>query len=215
MDPRGFGLDLALTATRPATLHDHDGWIDFGPAGGSYYYSRTAMTATGTLTLDGQPLAVDGTAWFDHQWGDFISIGGGGWDWFAVNLADGTDLTLSLVRDADGTYPLVYGTVVSADGSARHLDRDAFTVEVTDRWTSPATGADYPAGWTVRIPGEDLVVELRPTVAAQELDTRQTTGVIYWEGSQVVRATRGGVAIGGEGYVELTGYAGATTSGAP
>ena len=92
----------------------------------------------------------------------------------------------------------------------RHLDRDAFSVDVTDRWVSPTTGADYPAGWTIHIPGDDLTIELRPTVAAQELDTRATTGVIYWEGSQVVRATRGGVALGGEGYVELTGYAGST-----
>jgi len=207
--PTGLGLDLTLAATKPAALHDNDGWIDFGPAGGSYYYSRTAMTATGTLTVGGTPVQVEGKAWFDHQWGDFISVGGGGWDWFAVNLADGTDITLSLVREADGTYPLIYGTVVAPDGTTRHLDRDAFSVEVTDRWVSPASGADYPAGWTVRIPGDDLTIDLRPTVAAQELDTRATTGVIYWEGSQVVRATRGGVVLGGEGYVELTGYAGA------
>ena len=191
--PGGLGLDLRLEATKPAALHDHDGWIDFGPAGGSYYYSRTAMDARpGPLTLDGRRLAVDGAAWFDHQWGDFISVGGGGWDWFAVNLDDGTDLTLSLVRDADGTYPLIYGTVVAPDGTVRHLDRDAFEVEVTDRWTSPATGADYPAAWTIRIPGDDLVIRLHPTVAAQELDTRATTGVVYWEGSQVVEATRAG-----------------------
>jgi predicted secreted hydrolase len=209
----GLALDLRLAATRPPALHEHDGWIDFGPAGGSYYYSRTSMTAIGTLTLGGRPLAVEGAAWFDHQWGDFISVGGGGWDWFAINLDDGTDLTLSLVRDADGSYPLIYGTIVGADGSVRNLDRDAFTVEVTDRWASPATRADYPAGWTIRIPGEDLTVSLRPTVAAQELDTRATTGVIYWEGSQVVRATRAGRSIGGQGYVELTGYAPAPMPG--
>jgi predicted secreted hydrolase len=210
--PGGLGLDLRLDATKPPALHGADGWIDFGPAGGSYYYSRTAMDATGTLTLDGRTLTVDGTAWFDHQWGDFISVGGGGWDWFAVNLADGTDLTLSLVRNADGSYPLIYGTVVAADGSVRHLEHDAFTVDVTAPWTSPATGATYPAGWTIRIPGDDLVIDLRPTVADQELDTRATTGVVYWEGSQVVRATRAGAALGGEGYVELTGYAQSTTS---
>ena len=70
---------------------------------------------------DGQPLSVTGEAWFDHQWGDFIAVGGGGWDWFAVNLDDGTDLTLSLVRAADGTYPLVYGTYVAPDGTVTHL----------------------------------------------------------------------------------------------
>jgi predicted secreted hydrolase len=205
--PAGLGLDLRLAATKPAALHDRDGWIDFGPAGGSYYYSRPAMSAAGSLTLDGQARAVDGIAWFDHQWGDFISVGGGGWDWFAVNLDDGIDLSLSLVRDADGRTPLVYGTLITADGSVRHLGRDAFSVEVVDHWTSPASGATYPAGWAIRIPGERLAISLRPTVAAQELDTRPTTGVVYWEGSQVVRATRDGRVIGGEGYVELTGYA--------
>lgn len=208
--PGGLGLDLALSSRKPPALHDRDGWIDFGPAGGSYYYSRTAMDAGGTVTLDGEALAVTGDAWFDHQWGDFVSVGGGGWDWFAVNLDDGTDLTISLVRDADGTYPLIYATLVDPAGATRHLERDAFSVEVTSRWISPATGADYPAGWSIAIPTEDLVIELEPTVAAQELDTRATTGVVYWEGSQVVRATRAGRPVSGAAYVELTGYAPST-----
>ena len=200
-----FALDVE--ATKPAALHDTDGWIDFGPAGGSYYYSRTAMDATGTLTLGNRVLAVEGSAWFDHQWGDFIAVGGGGWDWFAVNLEDGTDLTLSLVRDADGSYPLVYGTLVEADGATRHLPSDTFAIDVTDDWTSPHSGARYPAAWHITLPGEGLEIVLEPTVADQELDTRATTGVVYWEGSQVVRASRDGVPLGGEAYVELTGYA--------
>jgi len=204
--PAGLGLQLALRATKPAALHDGIGWIDFGPGGSSYYYSRTSMTASGTLSINGTSVAVTGTAWFDHQWGDFIAVGGGGWDWFAVNLDDGTDLTLSLVRDADGSYPLVYGTLVARDGPTTHLPREAFTVEVTERWRSPVTGADYPAGWRVSLPGQDLVIDLSPTVADQELDTRATTGVVYWEGSQRVTARRGRAPLGGEAYVELTGY---------
>jgi predicted secreted hydrolase len=202
-----FGFDLALTSRKPPALHDRDGWIDFGPGGGSYYYSRTSIAASGQLTLDGATIPVTGDAWFDHQWGDFISVGGGGWDWFAVNLDDGTDMTLSLVRDADGSYPLVYGTLVEPTGTTRHLRQDAFTVTATDRWTSPRTGADYPAAWTIAIPAEGLAIELRPTVPDQELDTRATTGVVYWEGSQVVTAHRNGSELGGQAYVELTGYA--------
>jgi RND superfamily putative drug exporter len=215
LDPReaaAAGLDgeaalqLDLRATKPAALHDTDGWIDFGAGGSSYYYSRTAMSARGELRIGGRMVNVTGAAWFDHQWGDFIAVGGGGWDWFAANLDDGTDLTLSLVRDAGGAYPLVYGTLVDASGRTRHLPREAFSVEVTNRWTSPTTNADYPAGWLIEIPSEDLVIELSPTVPDQELDTRATTGVVYWEGSQVVRARRGGTSLGGEAYVELTGY---------
>jgi predicted secreted hydrolase len=208
----GMTMQLDLAATKPPALHDEDGWIDFGPAGGSYYYSRTAMTANGSLTLGDRTLHVEGSAWFDHQWGDFIAVGGGGWDWFAVNLDDGTDVTISLVRDADGNYPLVYGTLVDAEGRTRHLSGSSFSVDVTDHWTSPHTGAQYQAGWVIRLPDENLEIALEPTVADQELDTRPTTGVIYWEGSQVVRATRDGTPIGGEAYVEMTGYA-ATLAG--
>jgi predicted secreted hydrolase len=203
----GFGLSLALRATKPPALHGGSGYIDFGPAGGSYYYSRTAMTADGTVTVGDRVMAVNGTAWFDHQWGDFIAVGGGGWDWFAVNLDDGTDITLSLVRAADGSYPLAYGTLVEPSGITRHLDRDSFAVTVTDHWVSPATGAAWPAGWAVTLPREGLSIRLAPTVPHQELDTRATTGVVYWEGSQRVTATRDGNPLGGRAYVELTGYA--------
>jgi predicted secreted hydrolase len=165
------------------------------------------MSARGTLTVHGRTVSVEGEAWFDHQWGDFIAVGGGGWDWFAVNLADGSDLTLSFVRDRAGAYSLVYGTYVGADGAATHLPADAFAVTVTGHWTSPKTGAVYPAGWHVTVPGRGLTIDLAPTVAGQELDTRPTTGVVYWEGSQVVRATRNGKPVAGAAYVELTGYA--------
>jgi predicted secreted hydrolase len=203
-------LELSLESRKPPALHDRDGWIDFGPGGGSYYYSRTDMAAEGRLTIGDDTYPVVGQAWFDHQWGDFISVGGGGWDWFAVNHDDGTDVTLSLVRDAEGSYPLIYGTLVRPDGTTKHLERDAFTVRTTARWTSPTTGATYPSGWSIDIPAEHLSFDLTPTVAAQELDTRATTGVVYWEGSQEVRVRRGPrdmAEAGGQAYVELTGYA--------
>jgi predicted secreted hydrolase len=209
-----FGLDLDLVASGAPVLHNRIGYIDFGPAGGSYYYSRPRMTATGTLQLGTATLQVSGTAWFDHQWGDFIAVGGGGWDWFAANLADGSSLTLSLVRDAGGAYPLAYGTLQRADGSVRHLDRDAFSVTTQGTWTSPGTGARYPAGWRIDVPSEGLEMALTPAVAAQELDTRATTGVVYWEGAQRVTATLRGTPVSGEAYVELTGYA-ATAAPAP
>jgi predicted secreted hydrolase len=150
-------------------------------------------------------MQVEGSAWFDHQWGDFIAVGAGGWDWFAVNLDDGTDLALSLVRDAAGGYPLVYGTL-SAGSRTRHLTDRSFDVTPTGEWQSPRTGAVYPAGWRITVPGEDLEIELLPTVADQELNTTATTGVVYWEGSQRVTAVHLGEIVGGEAYVELTGY---------
>jgi predicted secreted hydrolase len=204
--PGGLAWSLALHAEKPPVLH-RGGWIDFGPAGGSYYYSRTRLAVGGTLDLGAGPAPVTGLAWFDHQWGDFIAIGGG-WDWFAISLDDGSDLTLSLVRDPEGATALAYGTLVDANGTATTLDATAFRVTTTGSWTSPHSGARYPAGWIIDVPSRDLRVTLIPTVADQELDARATTGVVYWEGSQRVTAVRHGQPLGGQAYVELTGYAG-------
>ena len=199
-----FGLQLDLRTTKPPAFHNGDGFVDFGPAGSSYYYSRTRLTATGTLELDGQKLRVDGIAWFDHQWGDFVSVGGGGWDWIAINLDDGTDITTSTVFDAVGTPVVQYGTLVAASGEVRHLDSSEITAGEGGSHQSPSTGQLYPASWQVLF--DDYEINLKPTVLDQELDTRATTGVIYWEGSQIVQATKAGAPVGGEAYVEITRY---------
>ena len=199
-----FGLQLDLQATKPPAFHDGDGYVDFEPAGNSYYYSRTRLSAAGTLDLDGERMAVDGIAWFDHQWGDFVSVGAGGWDWIAINLDDGTDITASSVFDAAGDLVLRYGTLVTAAGEVRHLDQDQVTVDSALSYLSPSTGRRYPALWQVFV--DDYAIVTTPTVGDQELDTRATTGVIYWEGSQNVAATKAGVRVGGEAYVEITRY---------
>lgn len=200
-------LGLQLTAPAAPVLHDTDGWVGFADAGGSYYYSRTRMPTAGTITVDGAPLAVTGSSWFDHQWGDFIAIGDGGWDWFALNLSDGSDLMLSFVRDAAGGYPLVYGTWVTTDGRVRHLDASEINLTSTGTWLSPTTGTLWPSGWSLEIERLNLAVTITPEVANQELDTRASTGVVYWEGASAVVGTRGRRAITGRAYVELTGYA--------
>jgi predicted secreted hydrolase len=220
-----FGLQLDLQSTKQPALHDGDGFVDFGPAGSSYYYSRTRLTATGTIVLDGVPMAVEGIAWFDHQWGDFVSVGGGGWDWFALNLSDGTDLTISLVRDVTGAVVIKYGTLVDPEGGVTHLDESAFTVAPIGSWPSPRSGNTYDVNWQISLPSAlpsgAFDISLVPTVFDQELDTRATTGVAYWEGSQRVLVTstvdaKTAGEIGGEAYVEMTRYdAGSAGSGAP
>jgi predicted secreted hydrolase len=206
----GYKLDLDLTALRPPALHLgvpplQPGLLSFGPAGYSYYYSRTRMAAAGTLEVEGgPPLGVRGEAWMDHQWGDFLVLGGG-WDWFAGNLADGRDVTISLVRDASGATLASYGTLVEATGEARHLPPGSFTVDVEGAWTSPRTGVRYPSGWRLRVPGDGLDTLWTPLLEDQELDTRASSGVTYWEGAVAIEeaGSRAGL---GRGYVELTGY---------
>jgi predicted secreted hydrolase len=199
-----YGIDLTLTATRPPVLHD-GGLVTFGAAGDSYYYSRTRMAISGTIEDHGERVPVTGLAWFDKQWGNFLVMGGG-WDWFSLHLDDGSDLMLNLIRNANGETSIAYGTYVAPDGSFRHLPGDQFEVSILDRWTSPKTGITWPSGWRATVRDPELDLRITPVIPDQELDTRQSTSMVYWEGSQSVTGTRSGQPVGGQGYVELVGY---------
>ncbi len=202
-----YAIDLTLTATKPPALHNDIGYVEFGPAGGSYYYSRTNMHVTGSLTVGDEELEVTGEAWMDHQWGNFISVGAGGWDWFSVQLENNQELTISLIFDAESNVVMSYGTLVFEDGTVEHLQPGDFAVEPTDKWRSPDTGATYPSRWTIEVPDHAWSIELVPSLPQQELDTTASTGVIYWEGEVEVTGTVSGSPVAGLGYVELTGYA--------
>lgn len=210
----GYAFTLDLQAVKPPALHN-GGYIDFGPSGGSYYYSRTRMAVRGTLDDHGVTKEVTGEAWFDHQWGNFLGIGGGGWDWFSAQLADGSDFTLSLLRGLDQQLSGAYGTYVAPDGTDSFIAREDLQVEVTASWTSPRTGVTYPAGWRVTLPRQGLTLRFTPVIPDQELDTRASTATIYWEGAVAIAGERDGHPITGAGYVELTGYDQATGARRP
>jgi predicted secreted hydrolase len=203
----GYAVRLAATTTKVAALHNGDGYIDYGNGTASYYYSWTRLTVSGTLDLGQGPLPVTGEAWMDHQWGDFATFEDGGWDWFAVQLEDGTDVMLYLIRDAEGDALRVDGSIVSPAGELSVLGAGDFLVNTEGEWTSPTTGTTYPSRWTIEVPDHDLTMRVSPSLPDQELDTRATTGVIYWEGEAVVEAMFRGQPVDGYGYVELTGYA--------
>jgi predicted secreted hydrolase len=195
-----FGLQLRLTDEKPPALH-HGGYIDEGTAGGSYYYSRTRLMVTGTLRqAGGAPIPVSGLAWMDHQWGNFVVTAALKWDWYSLQLDDRTDLMLYVLRGSSA----VYGTEVLADGTTRDLAAGAVLVKTTGQWTSPHTGAVYPAGWQLTLP-DGATLNVEPVLEDQELyfPAAAQGSLAYWEGAVSVSGDRSGV-----GYVELTGYAG-------
>lgn len=201
-----YGIDLTLRSTKPAVLHDEDGLISFGAAGDSYYVTRTRMEVQGWIDDHGERKRVTGLAWFDHQWGNFLVLGGG-WDWLSAQLDDGSDIMVNTVRDDNGVLQLAYGTFVAADGTSRHLPGSAFTLEPRGAWVSPRTGARYPSGWNVRVQDPLLELVFDPVLLDQELVTEGTTGQTYWEGQHRVTGWHNGRQVSGWGYVELTGYA--------
>jgi len=211
-------LELKLTPSKPPVLHGGDGVSRKG--GGekeySHYVSMTRLTATGTLTGKGSRLALSGTAWFDHEWGPgALPARATGWDWFALQLADGSELMLYRIRlDGGKASPFSAGTFVPADGGpARAIAWSDVALKPLSAWASPRSGAVYPAVWSLRIASLRLDTTVTPLVADQELVTEKSTGVTYWEGACRVEGTREGRPVAGRAYVEMTGYAGRDVPG--
>ena len=201
-------LDLMLTETRPPVLHGDSGLSQKGPEPGnaSYYYSLIGQRAAGAVTVGGQRFDVTGQAWKDHEWStSALSDGAVGWDWISLQMDDGGALMLFEIRRADGTRePLSAGTYIAPDGTLTHLAAGDWTLDVTDTWTSPTSGGEYPAGWRIAVPAVGLELTGRPQMANQELNV----STVYWEGAVAFEGTRDGAPVSAEGYIELTGYAG-------
>jgi predicted secreted hydrolase len=212
----GYALDVELTGAKPAVLHAGNGIITYGAAGFSYYYSRPLMLVAGTLTNHGTHIQVTGQAWMDHQWGNFITSAGTGWDWYSIQLADNTEYMLYMIRGADKQPLSAVGTYIAPDGTAKELQADDIRTQALGTWTSPHTGGVYPSGWHIAIASQALSLSLVPRLLDQELMTSRSTGVAYWEGAVAIHGQRGQHTLDGAGYVELTGYAPTSpTSGAP
>ena len=203
-DP-GFSVDLALTAAKPPVLNGDAGLSQKSAEAGnaSYYYSMTRWLTDGSLRLGDDSFRVSGLSWLDREWStSALAADQVGWDWFALQLSDGSDLMFYNLRNLDGSQDEnSAGTWVDADGSSLHLERGDVDITVTNTWESPEGGV-YPSGWTLRVPQQGLELQVRPVMADQELFTT----VRYWEGAVDVMGERRGIPIEGRGYVELTGY---------
>jgi predicted secreted hydrolase len=207
----GIAVELILRPLKPPVIHGHAGVSRKGQEIGqaSHYYSLTRLGTDGRVTIDGETFRVTGTSWMDHEFGSAdLSEDLVGWDWFSLQLQDGTDIMIYRLRRGDGTLePASSGTVIYPDGRADSLSLGDMDLAATDHWRSPASGARYPAGWHVTLPRLQLDLQIAPLMSAQELATRRSTNVTYWEGAVEISGTAQGRAVTGQGYVELTGYA--------
>lgn len=202
-----FELALRFAPTQAVLLQGDAGLSRKGPKPGesSYYYSEPQLKTQGRITLHGQAFEVTGTAWLDHEWSEtYLSPDAVGWDWLGMNLADGSALTAFRLRDRAGGAVWAGGSYRSSAGALRVFGPDEVSFEPGRTWKSPSTQASYPVDWTLRTPSGRFTV--RALLDNQELDSRGSTGAVYWEGLSDLLDERG--ARVGRGYLEMTGYAG-------
>jgi len=209
-------LSLTLTPEKAPVLHGENGISrkGAGPDDYSHYVSITRLSASGSWIAGGHSRALQGEAWFDHEWGPGgLPAGVQGWDWFALQLSDGSELMLYRMRTASGASPFSAGTFVPATGAPTPISWKDVRLEPRTRWTSPHSKATYPAVWSLAVASLSLDVTITPLLSDQELSTAESTGVTYWEGACKVEGKRAGRPVGGRAYVEMTGYAGRDVPG--
>jgi predicted secreted hydrolase len=199
-------LDLVLTTRKAPAIHGENG-VSVKAAGvgyASHYYSMTRLEARGTI--NGR--RCRGLVWMDHEFGSSaLRENQQGWDWFSIQLDNDTELMLYQIRRKDGTPDVTSsGSLITSEGDVIHLRRDDVRITPRGTWTSPHSKAVYPMGWTVAVPKFGIDLKLQPLLRDQELVTRSSTHVTYWEGAVEVSGRSGNVAARGEGYVEMTGY---------
>ncbi|WP_374581102.1 lipocalin-like domain-containing protein [Pseudoduganella sp.] len=205
IDAAEFTLKLQLAPTQPVLLQGDAGFSRKGPRPeqASYYYSKPQLRTSGTLARRGAPAqAVQGSTWLDHEWSsEVLDPAAAGWDWVGVNLADGGALMAFQIRDRRGGKLWAHATWRDASGKITHYSQDQVSFTPQERWRSPRTHAEYPVATLITTGPEQWLAS--PLQQDQELDSRRSTGAVYWEGA--ITVSRGGKPAG-RGYLEMTGY---------
>lgn len=199
-----FAYALNLVPNGPPMLNGRAGFSTKAPDSrhASYYYSRPQLKVDGSVRVAGQTRPVTGQAWLDHEWSsELLAQGAQGWDWIGINLADGSALMAFRLRGASDSAMWSAASFQQVDGITRTFPSEAVVFEPIRHWRSPRTGITYPVEWRVRI--EQRVFRLQVLMDDQELDSRRSTGAIYWEGAARLLEAEREV---GLGYLEMTGY---------
>jgi predicted secreted hydrolase len=206
-----LGIEMMLTPEKNPVIHGQNGISQKAEGEGyaSHYYSIPRLKTEGKMFLQNKEIPVQGISWMDHEFGSSqLREYQVGWDWFSIQLDNRMELMFYQIRHKDGKIdPNSSGTIIFPDGSYQHLPKKEFQIDALDRWKSSKSEAIYPSKWRIKVPARQIELTLSPTVKNQELITKESTRVTYWEGSVKVEGKYQGTPINGLGYAELTGYA--------
>ncbi len=201
----GVAIDLILSPQKNIVPQGREGYSVKGPEPGnaSYYYSITRLQTEGTIYIKGQNYRVSGLSWFDREWGSsMLSKGNQGWDWFALQLSDGTDIMFYVLRGSDNkATDYSYIAVIDTDSQKKSFPFHVAQIKIKKFWESPL-GNRYPSGWQIQSQTLQLNIEIEPILENQELNL----AITYWEGAVRLQGRHKGKPVTGFGYTELTGY---------
>jgi len=200
-------IHLTLASQKPPMAVGGKGETGLHTPTDMYYFSLTRCAVGGTVDTGAGPETITGgQGWFDHQWGNSWVASNNGWDWWGVQLDDGTDILFFRQRDLKtGRVFFPLATFMDKNGHQSVTRKIVFTPDPKAYWKSPKSGVTYPLGWTVRFPEKNLSLHIIAKVQAQEMPILGP-GAGIWEGMCSVIGWPSSKPIGGVAYMELVGY---------
>ena len=151
----------------------------------SRYFTCPRMDLEGDITQNDETEHFFGSAWMDREFGTWTPTENQkGWDWFSIQLDNETELMCYQLRNSlNAVSPYSSGVFVDKNGEFTPLSAKEFTIKPTGYWKSQRTKTTYPSGWKIKVEKYNLNLSVTPIIEDQELDTRGTTMIVYWEGA--------------------------------
>jgi predicted secreted hydrolase len=125
------------------------------------------------------------------------------WIWTNPQLDNGVNVAAAQIRDMINDKIYIMLTAVHPDGTHVVVPRIE-PAEMSEYWTSPATGHHYPTRCVFRAPqiGTELIIEVpykqQEIVSSVDILTK-------FEGTATVTGTYQGQPVTGHGFLELVG----------
>lgn len=185
----------------------------------TYYYTAPEMEMKGTVTLADGVHEIEGTAWFEHQWGNFRNTEQARYFWGYARFPDGNTITWrqyygnpagkssseqpfdleAAIKGWSEPHPEVSRFAFIPKGQApQYSFGPSFLYSPLKWWTSPTTGMKYPWYGEMKTPKGTFYVT--PTFPAQE-----TTSLMgpFIEGALLLRSGSIDGPVVADGFCEM------------
>lgn len=218
-----FGAELRFSPQKQPVRHGEDGVVKSPDGADMFYYFIPRCDVSGQLHIDGQRVPVaQGSGWYDHEFGRHRSNPDASvetatpdappgltkqriaWDWLALQLGDGRELTAYRLVDRD-TGETVDQRAVLIDADGQRSDFAEFRLEPTRYWRSKRTFNEFPVDWRLDLPALELECTLLGVIDDQEF-VALISKTTFWEGVMRAEGTVAGAPLQGTGYIERSGF---------
>jgi len=163
------------------------------------------MAVRGTVTIRGVAYQVEGSGWYDREFGGDEDATGfdasDAWTWFSCQLSDDCELSFYNVVDKDTQREKEkVGVYTTKDGT--RIPLTTISLSYSNLWTSLNTYIAYPMMWKLSCPEVKLDLYLTCVMPHQEFMTVLVTGCGFYEGRVNINGSHNGKEVTGTGFLE-------------